>query len=175
MKRGTRCSVCASTDRVQIDALLTAGLRQNEVARQFPTVSKYAVSRHSRTCVAPPVLQNLHSDAGAAEIALWMERADATYQSATCAGDTRSAVASLSAAFRGLQFKLKQAEKQKEQDSLSSGNHVMTVEESDSLLEKYIDSCPPNTCPLCAGRTGNDGRSLDPSPDGKNIKEMVTQ
>jgi hypothetical protein len=115
--------------------LLESGVRLKIIAEQIPTFSIYQLSRHKR-CLAPTVPAEPPSDAGSAEIAKWMERADDLYLTAGANGDVRSQVAALSAAVRSIGAREKQ--KQKEREIEPPNPNTLTIEKLDQLVRDYV-------------------------------------
>jgi hypothetical protein len=107
------CSICARTADVDaINAQLLAGMNQKFVAGQFPGMSRFALSRHWRNCLAtpPPATESGNGDSRA-EISKWLQRADDQYQVAQVDADQRGAVASLVAGLRATEALVRSEER----------------------------------------------------------------
>lgn len=138
----SRCSICKHAQALEINSCLEARLKLAEIAKQFQ-VSQYAVSRHKNRCLVTPVLAGELSSSSA-ELAKWLSRADEQYLTASANGDVTRAVAALTAAFRGLAASEKQREREREQaaknDVLANGEHRLTIENLDALVETYLQT-----------------------------------
>ncbi len=106
------CSICAHANVVAIDAQLAAGVNQKDIAQQFQ-VSRFAISRHWRNCLAVSALASNSGDSRE-EIAKWLKRADDQYLLANANADQRGAVASLVAGLRATEAKVRSEEREAE-------------------------------------------------------------
>jgi hypothetical protein len=80
-----KCSICGHPEAGAISAALESGMRQQDVAQQF-RVSKFAISRHSRKCLASPVATGETTND---QLDRWLRRADDLYMQAGVNGDVR--------------------------------------------------------------------------------------
>lgn len=140
MPRGKTCTICASPDRPTIDGQLLAGVKQKTVAEQFPELSRFALSRHWRSCVSRPGM-NGQGD----ELALWILRAEEIFNSATVNGDVRGQVGALGAALKSLEMRAKTKERERESASrdLPASPESWTEEEAQKMRD-YLDAALMN-------------------------------
>ena len=142
MSRGKVCSICASPDRGQIDALMASGIRLKEIAAQIPGISPFALSRHKRNCLTPaPAPPTGNSVDAESQLALWIQRADDLYNASGAALDLRGQSAAIAAAFRAMEFQLKHQERLHEQAvrDLPRDSRLWTEDEAAKFLD-WMDS-----------------------------------
>jgi hypothetical protein len=139
MSRGKPCTICASPDRAAIDGQLLAGVKQKAVAEQFPALSRFALSRHWRRCLAaqPVVTAEVNDNS---QLALWVQRASDLYVASGAALDLRGQSAAISAAFRAMEFRFKHQERMEEQVArdLPSDPGAWTGQEREKM-RSYLD------------------------------------
>jgi hypothetical protein len=129
------CTICTHPERTAINASLEADVRQLVIAKNF-NVSKFALSRHKKGCLAPT--PEIAGDQTVAD--RWLARADDLYLSSAASGDVKSQIAALSAAVRSLQFADKQLKKKADADrALPRDVNEWTAEESTKFVS-FLDS-----------------------------------
>ncbi|HXM10412.1 MAG TPA: hypothetical protein VN946_10735 [Terriglobales bacterium] len=154
MSRTFRCKICADPAiSGQVNAMLETGVRMRIIAEQTPGFSSYQLAQHKRRCLAPPIAES-SSDATADDLQLWMQRCTDSYHLAIANGDSRSAIAAISAATRGLsQLAKKQerdAEAVSEQQAADDPNRPTTIAELDQLVSDYAERAKTsNFCNFC--------------------------
>ncbi len=52
--RGRRCKVCLHRDRTLIDGSIRAGISPRSIKRSFNDLTRAAITRHARECLAEP-------------------------------------------------------------------------------------------------------------------------
>jgi hypothetical protein len=130
-----KCSVCASENITQINALMEAGLKLKSLATQFPGTSPYALSRHRRNCLEPAPADASPTGGILAEAERWMARADSQYLTASGVdGDTKSALQACQIAFRGIETRLRAQEREDEDEPETGDNAPITVAQLDAII-----------------------------------------
>jgi hypothetical protein len=147
-----KCSICSHSEAAAINAAVEVGLFQRDVAVQF-NVSKYALSRHKKNCLAPVPIGNGESSTGD-QLEKWLRRADDLYIQAGVNGDVRSQVSALSAAVRSLQSAQRHEARCAEQDEKPSAGQ-MEVDRLDRIVEQYLESCGSDRCWRCGAPCAN--------------------
>lgn len=141
MSRGKPCTICTSPDRPTIDGQLLAGVKQKNIAQQFPGLSRFALSRHWRSCLttSSPVVKG--GDDDSQEIGIWLLRAEEIFNSATVNGDVRGQVGALGAALKSLEMRSKTKEREREAAprDLPPDTNTWTDVEGQKMRD-YLDS-----------------------------------
>jgi hypothetical protein len=144
MSRGKPCTICTGENVSQVNALLASGIKQKDIAAQFPGMSAFAISRHKRNCleVAPPPT-NSSADPLEQQIGLWLQRSEELYLAGGANLDLRSQGQAISSAFRALEFSRKNQDRTDEKiaanRALPTDGSALTPEEA-AKMRDYLDS-----------------------------------
>src|ERR1017187_145659 len=165
-----KCSICSHSEAAAINAAVEAGLFQRDVAAQF-NVSKYALSRHKKNCLAP--VPNGNGETTSDQLERWLARADEVWATASINGDVRSQVSALSAAVRALQSAQRHEAKRAEQDEKQNSAGQLQVDHLDQIVEQYLETCGDTKCFRC-GAPNIGGRYVG-TPEPGTFPALVSQ
>ena len=127
-----QCSICSSPHLAAIDDLLDGGATQKDSAAHFG-VSKFALSRHVRHSNPTPVTPE-SADSLEARAALWRERADQLWHTATADADSRAMAQAVSAGLRSVELQARQKEREAEAAPDAEDDGKLSVEVLDKIV-----------------------------------------
>jgi hypothetical protein len=140
MSKGRTCTICTGENVAQVNALLAANVRLKDIASQTG-VSKFALSRHRRNCLAPvSALQTGEIASLENQLDTWMARCEELWNAGAATLDLKSQGQALQQAFRCLEVARKNqeraAEVKAEEKVDSNGEQILTIEGLDRLIAK---------------------------------------
>jgi hypothetical protein len=132
------CQVCIHAQRSAVDAALLDGQQLKPLAAEYG-ISVSSLSRHkTRHLFAATPAANCDLDSLESQAALWLSRADDIYSQSAISGDVRGQAQALTGAFRGLELKARQFERDAERAAQNCPDDKIDVRALDQFTQPLI-------------------------------------